>query len=180
MLQAMRYIPKSGNLEIKIDGHRHVLESAKSLSDGGIVVESDDSNEDSFVKSVFTAIKGEIPDSSVNRCDYLPGRGVIRVDDRIITPDDDLTGEESEVQTFAGAVFTTENIAVYEAGKPVEYEKESEDFEDFKIENGKHIRFINTREKIKTRSEPLFNEDGSRSMRDGKPRFVEVPVTKNQ
>jgi len=122
MIEALRYLPISGNLEIRIDGHRHVLESAKILEvDEGMVTyevkDSDTDNEDPFISSVFSSVKGEIPDSTIRSCDYLPKYGVIKVDGKIITPDDDLSNRPVEVKNFAGAVFTEENNALFESLK---------------------------------------------------------------
>jgi len=102
----------------------------------------------------------------------------IKTGGKIITPDDDLTGETSELKKVAGVVFTSANRAIYNSKNP-KYEMESINTEEFKLIDGKHILIKGTVQKIKMRKEPLFNEDGSRAMADGKPRFVEAPVVKN-
>jgi len=178
MIQALRYLPRSGNLEIKENNGRRVLESAKTINDFSIK-DSDVSGESTFIQTIFTAVKGENPSSTIKSCNFNFRLGVFTVDGRVITPDDGLTGETSEVRDFANVVFTPENRVVYDANKPVEYQMESKPFRRIEDRNGVPTLITGTEPVPKTRKVRVKNEDGSPAFdENGKPLFTREKIKK--
>ena len=184
MINALEY--NGGNIQVKIDGHRHVLESAKTLLGGENIKESDLSNELPIVRAIAQAVFAttEVSEGVVK---FSEQTGLVRWNGAVITPESDLTGLPADIRAFAKAVRTPETIATFESLKPPkEPEFVMEDFSQrsVKLVDGKPVWVTETLQRQKTKPVRVKNEDGSPAFiedRDGnqKPHFVDVPILKN-
>jgi len=138
-------------------------------------------NSNELVDAFFDSMSGvELKAAPFKRLDFDLSTGLIHVDGREISPDSDLDSESDQVKTFAAVLFTVENVKTYNDKKPTEYETEEEDFEQIQLIDNKYTLVKGTRQNIKLGKEPVFNTDGSRTIKDGKPLFVEVPKVKSK
>ena len=175
MINSLEYT--KGNIEVKIDGHRHVLESAKTLSDGEEIKESDLTNELPIVRAIAQAVFAttEVSEGVVK---FSAQTGLVKWSGAEITPESALEGLPADIRAFAKAVRTPETIATYNALKPVEFEMEDFDHEGIKLINGVPTLIKGIKQRPKTKKVRVKNEDGTPAFRDGEPLFTHVQIVK--
>ena len=178
MINSIEYT--KGNLQVKIDGHRHVLTSANpSLA----VAESDLTNELLIVKAAGEAVF-PLSTRSEGIARFNEATGLIKWQGQVITPESDLSGLPEDISAFATALRTTESIAAFNSLKEPEYEQEEYEFEGVVVVNDVPTLVKETRKRDKMRKVRVKNPDGSPAFTEkivkGKtvksPLFVEVPI----
>jgi len=105
----------------------------------------------------------------------------IRIDGKVITPDDDLDNESSSVKSVAGVVFTPENVAIYESLKPLpapEYEMEEKPYSEIQKIKGVSTLIKGVRQVPKMVLVRVKNKDGSDASQNGKALFVHEKILK--
>ena len=183
MIKSLEY--NQGNVQVKIDGHRHVLNPAKTLR-GEEIPESDLSNELPLVKAVAEAVF-PLSTRSEGVARFNQQTGLVKWNGNIITPESPLSSYPKDIKAFCTAVRTPETLATFESLKPeedVKYEMENYDRAAIKMVNGSPVLVNETRKRRKTKRMRVKNEDGTLAFtRDDagkkKPLYAEVPVFKN-
>ncbi len=194
MINALEY--KSGNIQVKIDGHRHVFESAKSFvrtrtfkkiidsKPVGVeeeftdkIPESDVSNEIPIVKAAFNAI-AKLTTRSEWTAKFNEKTGLVKWQGQIITPETDLTSLPEDIAAFCLAIRTTDTIATYDALKPVEFETDDVPSSRIEMIAGEPVLVNKVNKVIRTKRTRVKNEDGTPAFDNGEPLFAEVPIQK--
>ena len=101
MIELVEYT--QGNIQFKIDSHRSVLESAKTV-DGRDIAESDFSQIPALVQEAFIAVK-DLSTRSEGEAKFKLSAAIIQWDEHIITPDTDLSALPEDILAFVNAIF---------------------------------------------------------------------------
>jgi len=176
MIKSLEYT--KGDIWAKIDGHRHVLQSAKTLSNGDKVTESDLSNELPLIKAVCEAVFAtRTRTEGVAR--FKESTGCVRWGEREITPEDSLSGLPSDIKAFCTAVRTAETLKTFNDQKPVEYETDDVPDKKIEIRKGKPVLVNTVRQVVRTKKVRVKNEDGSPAFQGKEPLFYNEPILKS-
>jgi len=176
MINSLEYTKE--NIEVKIDGHRHVLESAKTLPSGQVVTDSDLSNELPIIKAVAEAVFAtSVRTEGAAR--FNESTGLVKFNGQVITPESDLTALPEDIQAFCQAIRTPSTIKTFNALKEPEYE--TDDVPDKKIEmrNGKPVLVDTIKKVVRTKQVRVKNEDGSDAFQGKEPLFYNEPILKS-
>lgn len=180
MINALEYT--KGNIEVKIDGHRHVLMSAKTLSGGQVIVESDLTNELPIIRAAAEAVF-PLTTRSEGLARFNEKTGLVKYNGQLITPEDDLTGYPEDIRAFCEAIRTPTTLKTFNALKEPEYETDDIPHSKVQLIDGAPV-LVNTIEKrIRTESVRVRNPDKTLAFtRDGKgvkqPLFADVAIIK--
>ena len=175
MIESIEYF--NGNLHVKIDGHRHVLESEKKLKSGEYINQSDLSNELPLVKSIAEAVL-PIKSASNGKIAFNPRTGCVLFGGEQITPRQDISKFPNEVRAFARASRTEESIAAFNASQPPEYETKEVEVQRVVIKSGVPTLISEKKRVPKTRKVAVMDETGAPATRNGKEIFIEQPILK--
>lgn len=176
MINALEYT--KGNIQVKIDGHRHVLMSAKTLPSGEKITQSDLSNELPLIKAVAEAVFAtRTRTEGVAR--FKESTGCVRWGDRLISPEDSLTDLPSDIKAFCNAVRTAETLKTFNDQKEPEYETEDIPVKNVRMVNGAPVLVAETKKVVRTKRVRVKNEDGSPAFRGKEPLFVDQPILKS-
>lgn len=158
MINSIEY--NQGNIEVKIDGHRHVLQCAKTLSNGDKIPESKLDGQLPLVRAACEAVFSfKARSEGVAKLDYA--KGCVRWSGRLITPETPLKGLPADIKAFIKAVRTPEIISIYEALKAPEFEMEEFTVEEVVMREGKPVLVPLTKKRPKTKKVRVKNEDGT-------------------
>ena len=184
MINSLEYT--KGNIEVKIDGHRHVLESAKTLSDGEEIKESDLTNELPIVRAIAQAVFAttEVSEGVVK---FSEQTGLVKWNGSEITPETPLAGLPADIRAFAQAVRTPKTIATFESLKPPkepEYVMEDYTVSGIKIIDGVPTIVNEVKQRPKTKPVRVRNEDRTLAFKRDSlgrrtPLFFDQPILKN-
>lgn len=176
MINALEYT--QGNIQVKIDGHRHVLESAKTLPSGQVVVDSDLTNELPIVKLAAEAVF-PLSTRSEGLARFNEKTGLVKYNGQQITPEDDLTALPEDIQAFCLAIRTPSTLSTYEGLKPPVYETDDVPGSKIEIRNGKPVLVPTVEKRVRTRKVRVKNEDGTPAFRGKEPLFYNEPILKS-
>jgi len=199
MINSLEYT--QGNIQVKIDGHKHVLTPAKTaMVDKNVMIpdpenageeifshmekvpeeqkQSKLTNELPIVKAAAKAVFA-VNVNSEGIARFNEKNGCVKWNGQVITPESDLTAYPEDIQAFCQAIRTPSTIKTFNAFKEPVYE--TDDVPDKKIEmrNGKPVLVNTVRQVVRTKKVRVKNEDGSDAFQGKEPLFYNEPILKN-
>lgn len=178
MINSLEYT--KGNIQVKIDGHRYVLESAKTLPSGEKVKQSPLVDEPPIVRAVAEAVL-PLRKRSEGTVRFCEATGIVKWNGQVITPESPLSKLPNDVKAFCQAVRTPETIATFNAAKGPEYVLEEYTDSRVVLVEGEPTLIKERKKRPKTRRIQVKNEDGTLAFRDkeGKePIWYDEPILK--
>lgn len=175
MINALEYT--KGNIQVKIDGHRHVLQSAKTLPGGEVITESDLTNELPIIRAAAKAVF-PLTTRTEGVARFNEKTGLVKYQGQFITPESNLTALPEDIQAFCQAIRTPSTIKTFNALKDPVYETDDVPDKKIEIRNGKPVLVNTVKKVVRTRKVRVKNEDGSPAFRGKEPLFYNEPILK--